>query len=283
MNILVADSGSTKTEWIFTNNDEKLEHFFTDGLNPYFYTSEEATEVISSGLKSLIERVKIDKVCFYGAGCSHPDMQKVIKDAISVSFREADIIVNSDLLAAARASLGRKPGVACILGTGSNSCIYDGNDIVETIPSLGFTLGDEGSGGYFGKQLLNSFFYKSMPEDLRATLKKEYNMSLEHILHKVYKEPQANRFVASFSSVLGENEHHPYIIDMVRKGFEDFVTKQLSFFGDLSGQEIGFVGSIAYIYRNILKEVLEDHGMVLGHIVQKPIVHLLKYHLELLV
>lgn len=279
MNILIADSGSTKTEWVLIKNGNK-EYFKSDGLNPYFRTHGQLSEAIRNGVKKSISEVKVDKIFFYGSGSGNASRKAILENAIRENFPESEIQIESDLLGAAIACFGNKPGVACILGTGSNSCVYDGKEIVKNIPSLGFVFGDEGSGGYFGKRILNGYYYKTMPEDLRKALDETSDMTLESILHKIYEEPQANRFVASFSKMLSDHKNHPYIKDMVKRGFEAFADKQLGYFNESKEMEIGFVGSIASVYKDILDEVLQERGMDLAIVVRKPLDNLVKFHTQ---
>jgi N-acetylglucosamine kinase-like BadF-type ATPase len=280
MNILIADSGSTKTEWILVNDHGDKEYYHTDGLNPYFMSIEQLISAIDNGLRKTIENASIDAIYFYGSGCGSEASKEIVRKAISACFSGSQIYIETDLLAAAKACFWDQPGVACILGTGSNSCLYDGQTIVQKIPSLGFTLGDEGSGGYFGKRILRSYFYEFMPHDLRQIMEERYDMRLEKILEKVYKQPKGNRFVASFSQILGDFPDHPFIKEIVQSGFIDFADKQLGYFGDITDKEIGFVGSIAAIHKQILEQVLADRGLKLGIIVRKPIERLVEYHLE---
>jgi N-acetylglucosamine kinase-like BadF-type ATPase len=279
MNILIADSGSTKTEWVLIQNGNK-EYFNSDGLNPYFRTHGQLSEAIKNGVKKSISEVKVDKIFFYGSGSGNASRKAILENAIRQNFPDSEIQIESDLLGAAIACFGDKPGVACILGTGSNSCVYDGKEIIKNIPSLGFVFGDEGSGGYFGKRILNGYYYKTMPEDLRKALDETSDMTLEGILHKIYEEPQANRFVASFSKMLSDHKDHPYIKEMVKKGFEAFADKQLGYFKESMEMEIGFVGSIASVYNEILHEVLEERGMNLATVVRKPLDNLVKFHIQ---
>lgn len=280
MNILIADSGSTKTEWILVNDYGDKEYYHTDGLNPYFMSIEQLIGAIDNGLRKAIENASIDAIYFYGSGCGSEASKEIVRKAISACFSGSQIHIETDLLAAAKACFWDQPGVACILGTGSNSCLYDGQTIVQKIPSLGFTLGDEGSGGYFGKRILRSYFYEFMPQDLRQVLEERNDMRLEKILEKVYKQPKGNRYVASFSQILGDFSDHPFIKEIVQSGFIDFADKQLGYFGDITDKEIGFVGSIAAIHKQILEQVLAERGLKLGIIVRKPIERLVEYHLE---
>lgn len=277
MSILIADSGSTKTEWVLVNQESK-EFFKSDGLNPYFRTHGQLSEAIKNGVKNSLKNTQVDEIFFYGSGSGNESRKAILQNAIRENFPESEIHIESDMLGAAIACFGKKEGVACIMGTGSNSCVYDGEKIVKSIPSLGFVFGDEGSGGYFGKRILNAYYYKTMPEDLRNALEETSDMSLESVLHKIYEEPQANRFVASFSKILGDYRDHPFIKNMVRKGFEAFADKQLGYFEESKEKEIGFVGSIASVYQEILEEVLSERGMDLSIVVRKPLDRLVDFH-----
>ncbi|MBO6572561.1 MAG: hypothetical protein JJ958_08950 [Balneola sp.] len=277
MSILIADSGSTKTEWVLIQNGSK-EFFKSDGLNPYFRTHGQLSEAIKNGVKNSLKNTQVDEIFFYGSGSGNESRKAILQNAIRENFPGSEIHIESDMLGAAIACFGKKEGVACIMGTGSNSCVYDGEKIVKSIPSLGFVFGDEGSGGYFGKRILNAYYYKTMPEDLRNALEETSDMSLESVLHKIYEEPQANRFVASFSKILGDYRDHPFIKNMVRKGFEAFADKQLGYFEESKEKEIGFVGSIASVYQEILEDVLAERGMDLAIVVRKPLDRLVDFH-----
>lgn len=277
MSILIADSGSTKTEWVLIQNGSK-EFFKSDGLNPYFRTHGQLSEAIKNGVKNSLKNTQVDEIFFYGSGSGNESRKAILQNAIRENFPGSEIHIESDMLGAAIACFGKKEGVACIMGTGSNSCVYDGEKIVKSIPSLGFVFGDEGSGGYFGKRILNAYYYKTMPEDLRNALEETSDMSLESVLHKIYEEPQANRFVASFSKILGDYRDHPFIKNMVRKGFEAFADKQLGYFEESKEKEIGFVGSIASVYQEILEDVLAERGMDLVIVVRKPLDRLVDFH-----
>ena len=280
MNILIADSGSTKTEWVLVKKEGERKYCSSDGLNPYFRTFGQLSEAIRKGVKKELKDIRVDKIYFYGSGSGNESRKAILGNAIRENFNEAEITIESDLLGAAIACFGQKKGIACILGTGSNTCVYDGKKIEKGIPSLGFVLGDEGSGGYFGKRILNGYYYKTMPADLREAIEETSDMSLEGILHKVYEEPQANRFVASFSKILGTYKDHPYIQEMVKKGFEAFAEKQLAYFEESKSLGVGFVGSIASVYQDILEDVLSKQGMTLSVVIRKPLERLIDFHLE---
>ncbi len=278
MTLLIADSGSTKTEWILTDSLNQKKLYKTKGLNPYFTTKEQIANEVGELIVELGE-IKIDKVLFYGAGCSSPAMASLVEDAISSQFKSSEVIVSTDLLASAKACFNDRVGIACILGTGSNSCVYDGEKIIDQIPSLGFTLGDEGSGGYFGKKLVRDYYYNIMPEELHKSLHNKFDMSLETTLDHMYRKPRGNAYIASFAYILAEFTEHPYIQDIVEKGFNEFVNKQLHYFKKYNIKNIGFVGSVAAFNKEILQRVLEEKGYELDIIVQKPIDRLVDAHL----
>ena len=282
MNILIADSGSTKTAWILLSEGAEPKEYVTSGINPNFNTVDEMADIIRDGLMDVINGASIGFVYFYGTGCGPESRKKKVKAALQLCFFDALIEVNTDLLAAARACLGNEAGVACILGTGSNTCLYDGEKIIKGVPSMGFALADEGSGGYFGKKILNSYFYELMPEELRNWLDENFDMRLESVLDAVYIKPRPNKYVAGFTRLIGEFHEHEFVRAMVRDGFIEFVEKQVGYLGDLTGQKVGFVGTIASIDRDILEEVLQQKGMILGDIVRGPIDELADYHLKLI-
>lgn len=277
MTILIADSGSTKTQWILQGGKSTGTHFTTGGLNPYFLSKEQ----LETEIGKLAEELKdtgIGKIFFYGAGCAAPAMAEVVKKAISSHFRGAEVSVETDLLAAARACFNRRSGIACILGTGSNACLYNGEKITDKIPSLGFTLGDEGSGGYFGKILLRDYYYGIMPEEMKAFLQKKHDMNLDSVLEKVYRHPGANAYVASFAGLMSDFPEHPYITELAEKGFREFVLKQLHYFSDSECRNVGFAGSVGAFNRAMLEKVLHSHGYILDIIVPEPIEKLAAYH-----
>lgn len=275
---LIADSGSTKTDWILLEGNEIKATFSTAGLNPYFSTSEEISRQIEEGCMEVISGFEVNTVHFYGAGCGRPSTQKLMAVILQHCFPEAAVHVASDLLGAARACLGGREGLVCILGTGSNCGLYNGREIVTSLPSLGFVLGDEASGGYFGRKVLNSFFYRQMPEELRGAFEKKYALNLETVLQHVYKQERPNRYVASFAEFLFEHDSHPFFGEMLRAGFEEFIAVIASYFGDLKGKEIAFSGSIA-AQSELLRKVLNERGITLEIIIQKPIEKLADYHL----
>lgn len=280
MTILIADSGSSKTDWVWLDANKNRTFFSSKGLNPHFLSKEEISESVADLVMDNIREIKIDKVFFYGAGSGNISNKKILSDVFDQIFPEAKVYIETDLLAAVIACFGKSEGIACVLGTGSNACVYDGEKIIKEIPSLGFVLGDEGSGGYFGKQLLNSYYYKTMPLELREVIESKTNMDLDSVLYRVYKQPQANKFVASFIETMNAFKDHTFIKEMVREGFEDFADKQLSYFEESRSLSIGFVGSIASAFEDVLREVLKERGMQVSVIVRNPLEKLADYHIN---
>lgn len=276
MSILIADSGATKTEWCLVIENETKTHF-TEGLNPYYHTTESIEKVIREDLLSQLEE-PVDEVFFYGAGCDSDEKDQEVKEALDACFTDSDNYVYHDLLAAARACFWNEPGIACILGTGSNSCLYDGEKIVEHIPSLAFILGDEGSAGYFGKKLINKYFRFEIPDDLKKDLEENYNMSLDHITKGLYDGDQKSRFIASYGSFLGEHADHPFIQKMLYEGFENFITRIVLNYSNATDYEVRFIGSVAFAYQDLIKEILEENNLKAGLFVKNPMDRLVTFH-----
>lgn len=277
MSILIADSGATKTEWCLVNGEQQT--IFTEGLNPYYHTTESIKEVVQEHLLPELDE-EIEEIFFYGAGCDSESKYEVLKKALEVCFPDSEIHIEHDLLGAARACFWNEPGIACILGTGSNSCLYDGEKILEHIPSLAFILGDEGSAGYFGKQLINKYFRREIPSDLKEDLEKNYNMSLDHITKGLYDGDQKSRFIASYGAFLGEHSDHAFIQKMLREGFESFVSRIVLNYTNATDYEVRFIGSVAYAYQNMIKEILQKHNLKPGLFVKNPMERLVTFHTD---
>jgi len=276
MSILIADSGATKTEWCFNTGGE-FETVFTEGLNPYYHTTESIASVVKNGLLPELD-ANIDEVFFYGAGCDSDEKDALVQTALDGCFPDAKVNVYHDLLGAARACFLREAGIACILGTGSNSCLYDGTKIVEHIPSLAFILGDEGSAGYFGKKLINKYFRFEIPEDLKKDLEANYNMSLDHITEGLYDGAQKSRFIASYGSFLGDHADHPFIKDILYEGFENFISRIVMNYTNAVDYEVRFIGSVAFAHQKLIKEILQKHGLKSGLFVKNPMERLVTFH-----
>lgn len=276
MGILIADSGATKTEWCLKNGTE-TETIYTEGLNPYYHTTESIKEVVEYNLIPKITN-KIDEIFFYGAGCDGEEKIGIVREALENTFPEATIHIYHDLLGAARACFLHEPGIACILGTGSNSCLYDGSEIVEHVPSLAFILGDEGSAGYFGKKLINKYFRYEIPDDLKEALERDYNMSLDHITKELYDGSQKSRFVASYGAFLGEHADHPFIKEILYEGFENFISRIILKYTNATNYEVRFIGSVAFAHQEIIKEILKKYDLQPGLFVRNPMERLVEFH-----
>ncbi len=277
--ILIADSGSTKTHWCLMANNGDVNEFFTDGINPFFQTTDAMQNSVSNQLLPQMGHLMwvgpVTNVFFYGAGCT-PEKIPFVTRAMQAVFKKAQVEVNSDMLGAARALLGNNPGVACILGTGSNSCQYDGEKFVKNVPALGFILGDEGSGAVLGKRLVADLLKNQLSDELKEKFLTQYNTSQADIIENVYRKPFPNRYLAKLSKFAAENIDNPQIYDLVYDHFRQFVVRNLKQYP----QElpVGFVGSIAYYYKDVLEKALNDNGIQLANILQDPIDGLREYH-----
>ena len=280
MNILLADSGSTKTEWCLlkSGEDKPFLRFYTDGLNPYYHTTESIRDVLRYAVIPNLAKHEIDELYFYGAGCSLDEKKRIISAAISEVFQDSTFDIQDDLLGAARALCGNEPGIACILGTGSNSCLYDGTQVVDNIPSLGFILGDEGSGGYIGKQLIHAYFYRDMPAELKLDMEKTYTMDRRFILDGIYHKPQSNRFVASFTNFTSVHKSHPFIQNLVKNAFAVFLNSNILKYENYKEIPIGFIGSVAFNHQDIMMNLLESYGLRVSRFIKNPMETLIDYH-----
>ena len=279
MAILIADSGSTKTDWIcLTGSDESMQiEIQTVGLNPFHVSDNEIRGVLAHDVLPQLGDTKVDAVYFYGSGV-RPEVEGRVEGLLRESFPDAQTVeAHSDLLGACRALCGDKAGIACILGTGANSCVYDGRQVVHNTPALGYILGDEGSGAVLGKHLLHDLYTGVLPHNLRITFEKEMGLELSEIINKVYREPQANRFLASLSEFIHRHLDEEGIRQLVYNTFSDFVNYHISRYGrrDLP---LSFVGSIAYYYQEQLQLIVQMLGYPMGTILKSPLQGLVAYH-----
>lgn len=280
--IIIADGGSTKTNWCLVTDEGKKVLFNTEGYNPYFSSTDYIIRSLKDQLPNDLEIEHISEVNYYGAGCSVPDRQKIVEEAMKVVFKNARINIGHDLLAAARAVLGVSEGFAAILGTGTNTCIYDGKNIVQNIDSLAYILGDEGSGCYIGKKLLGDYVRGYMPEAVRAEFWETFKLTPDDVIENVYTKPLPNRFCASFSKFVYDNTVNiEYSRNLVKSSFDDFFRNLVCHYPNYQKYTFNCIGSVGYSFRNVLEEVVLENGMVMGNIIRSPIDNLVKYHLEL--
>jgi glucosamine kinase len=281
MIILIADSGSTKTHWeLFDTETNKAQTVFTQGINPFYQSSEDIFTMLEHELFPSVSEQFIEKIFFYGAGCSQTDKIETVHNALNQSFPQATIVIEHDLLAAAKATCGNHSGIACILGTGSNSCQYNGTTIVDNIPSLGFMLGDEASGAFFGRKLLQSFFYRELPLELAENFSEEYKTDKSVVLNNVYEKPNPNRYVASFMPFINKHHEHPFIRKIISNGFDEFIEKFILKYEGHKNLPIHFIGSVGFLNQEILFESLTKHSLHPGKILKSPMEGLVAYHLE---
>lgn len=285
---LIVDSGSTKTSWCFaflpdTKSADGARTVTTEGLNPAVMSAEEVEEKIAKALNHCLQSLSIsaadvDNVFFYGAGCI-AGRAGVVSESISSILVDAKIHVADDLLGAARALCGPKAGIACILGTGSNSCLYDGENIVAHTPALGYVLGDEGSGAVLGRKFLNAVLKQTLPENIRKRFLQESGLDMAEVINRVYRSPAPNRFLASMSKYIHGYLDEKEVRDIVIDNFEDFIRNNILAYGD-EFRTINVVGSIAYHYKEQLTEAASRNGFQIGKIIKSPIEGLIEYHMS---
>lgn len=276
--ILIADSGSTKTDWCVVRDGKMVKKLHTSGLNPFYQSEEEISDVIEKELTPQIEGVAPERIFFYGAGCAFPEKNRAIENALLHFFQNAQCEVNSDLLAACRGLLGRSPGVACILGSGSNSCYYDGEEIVSHISPLGFILGDEGSGAALGKRLVADCLKNQLPDELKDKFLSHFKTTPGEILDHVYRLPFPNRYLASLSTFLGQHIDEPECYDIVHDAFVDFFERNVLQYDFSDELPVNFTGSVAFFYQEILERVAAEYGLWIEKIERTPLEGLVLYH-----
>lgn len=276
---LIADSGSTKTTWVLTDRGNVIQTLKTNGLNPYFHTQASVEEILQTGLIPLLPAHEIGEIHFYGAGCSTVENEAMIGQALRKFIKNAEIGVYHDILGAARALFGKDRGIAAILGTGCNSCYYDGENCFQEVDSLGYLFGDEGAGSNLGKRWMSAYLKKEAPKELLEQFDEAYGFTLSDILNSLYNRPYPNRYLASFSEFLHPRQGHPFIKEIITSSFEAFIKAQLQQYQSYQPVPVAFVGSIAWFYQDILKEVMELHGYTIGTIYREPVEGLALYHL----
>lgn len=276
--ILIADSGATKSDWILMNDEGEQMRFQLVGLNPFYVDTLEIITILSKELTPYIENKKIHQLYFYGAGCSSVFKCMTVEEAFDNLFENAEVVVESDLLGAGRALFKDREGIACILGTGSNSCLFDGNEIVENITSLGYFFGDEGSGAHMGKVFLKDYLLGNLPQEIETAFKKDYNYNRDNILDAIYNLPFPNRFLASFCEFYADNLSNKYIFDLVSNSFREFFINQIKQYSKYKKVPVSFVGSVAFFFEPLLRQIAAEFEVKIDKILRSPINALAKYH-----
>lgn len=271
---LIVDAGSTKMEWILLDGNEVKSRFLTKGFNPN-YADIQTLVLMFDGVSFSSE---IQSIHYYGTGCGSEQNCQLIKEVFQHRFPKAEIHVTHDLMAACHALFGNEKGIACILGTGSNSCVYDGEKIVEKAVSLGYFVGDEGSGMYIGREVVKAYFYDFMPEELRQRFHEAYRLELKDFVQNLYHNEQPSKYLASFAKFAGENQSHPFIHDLVKRCFQAFIEVFVLRFEESKSMKVSFIGSIAYHFQDILKETMSANGLTLGEVLKTPAEGLIRYY-----
>ena len=277
--IAIADSGSTKTDWvILDNNHNEIFRTNTIGFNPYHISSETINEEMNKNEELNKIASQITHVYFYGAGCSADFLKQIVVEGFKPYFTKAEILIDHDLLAACYAVYRGKPAIVCILGTGSNACYFDGEKLREATPSLAYILGDEGSGNHMGKKLLHAYFSKKMPQHLADKFQETYNLTISELNVNVYQKPLANAYLASFSKFVHEHKEEPYFQNLVYDSMREFFENQVLPNPEARFSEVNFIGSVAHYYEDIIRAAAAEFHLEVGQIVRKPIDNVVDYH-----
>jgi N-acetylglucosamine kinase-like BadF-type ATPase len=279
MNLLIADSGATKTDWRFIDENGGIVAFRSEGYNPWLVNAEQMEESMRREVLVALGEQQPSQLYFYGAGCGTPEKKEVVAAVLSKLFGKTTIEVDTDLLGAARSLCGPEPGIAAILGTGSNSCSFDGVAIVENRPSLGYVLGDEGSGAGLGKELLRKFLYDDLDLRLKENFVKRFNLTRAEILDHIYKQPLPNRYLASFAKFIFQNIEHAQCTEIVIENFRAFFTHHILRYPGAKELPLHVTGSVGFYFSNLLRRVAEEQEVRLGRVTETPIAGLLNYHI----
>ncbi|MBX9782253.1 MAG: N-acetylglucosamine kinase [Chitinophagaceae bacterium] len=275
---LIADSGATKAEWCLLKGKKK-KIFFTTGISPYLLSREQIVKLLSKELKPALKKESITEIHYYGTGCGNPQNVKNIKAALKEVFSTAKKInVDTDIMGAARGVCGASKGIACILGTGSNACYYNGKRIVKSSPGLGYVLGDEGSGAYMGRKVIQHFLYNTFEGELMTRFDLKFKTNRVEILDKVYRQPLPNKYMASFAMFLSENRGHYMIENIIEDSFTDFFFNHIYKFKESWICPVNFVGGVAFAFKDVLKELCKSYGLQMGRIMKNPMEGLVEYH-----
>ncbi len=273
---LIAESGSTKTQWCLISKNSIENLINTPGINPLSLSPTEIESIISP-LSVRFEKKKISAVYFFGAGCSTDANIKKVGNALLKVFNCRNIFIDTDLKAACLALAGNSTGLVALLGTGSNSCVWNGKEITQSIPSLGYILGDEGGGVSIGKQLVTDYLKKYMPPEIRKSFAEQHNITREYVLERVYQSPMPNRFLAGFAPFAEKYIEHEYCYSLVENQFQQFIEKNILLYPDYSTHEISFCGSIAHSHQDIINKLCDKYNLKVKNIVKEPIKLLAEY------
>lgn len=281
--ILIVDSGSTKADWISVDNNGKqlLEKIRTKGLNPAILKEKKLYKIIRANEKLMQHQRDVSHVFFYGAGCGTENPRMMLKSVIEAIFINAEVDVQEDTMAAVRATLNKddEAAVVCILGTGSNCSYFDGTILHQRVKSLGYTLMDDASGNYYGKELIRDFYFNHMPEAIKVSFADKYNLDADYIKYNLYKQPNPNAYLASFAEFMFLNIDSEYIQNMIKEGMRRFAKNMiLQYKNEIEVVPVHFAGSIAFFSQKEIKAVAEELNFKVGNIVRRPIEGLVAYH-----
>lgn len=281
MKILIADSGSTKCDWmVIDGQGTNLSEFHTMGFNPYFHDADLVESKMRESEEAMALANEVSKVYFYGAGSSSEALCSVIREGLERVFTQANVHVGHDLDGAAYSTYAGEPAITCIIGTGSNSCYFDGSTASEEVPALAYILGDEASGSWFGKRLLSLHLYHKLDPVVDADFVSTFGFSKDDIVNRVYQEPNANVFLASFMTFIGRHQEVPQIISLLEEGFQAFIDVHVKCYKNYKEVPVHFVGSVAYHFQPVLRHVCEREGISVGQIIKRPIDGLANYHVK---
>ncbi len=277
--ILIADGGSTKADWIaIDNNKKELFRTRTLGLNPAIVPEEELHNRIINMFQLINVKDDVEEIHFYGAGCGTPKPVQILKTVLESIFVKAKVFIDEDMLAAVYAASGKEPALVCILGTGSNSCYYNGSTMEMLVASLGYILMDEASGNYFGKKLIIDYYYKKMPKEIAEKFNEEFNLDADYIKKNLYRESNPNMYLASFAKFMFDFKDEKYIKKIIKKGFQKFFKYRVLPYNVPTETPIYFIGSIAHYFRDILENIAAKNNLKITDVIQRPIDNLLEYH-----
>ena len=277
---IVADSGSTKTNWSIVEKEKIISSFKTRGLNPYFVNNELITRELATHFPDTVNQNHIKNIYFYGAGCSSEQTKQIIVKGCKNFFTNAQINIETDLLGAARAIFGNQQGIITIMGTGSNTGVYNGEKISRQINSLGFALGDEGSGAHLGKLLIIDYLHDNLPKELKNKFEKKTALHKDEIIYSIYKKPSPSKFLASFTPFIIENKNHPHLKNLIQQSIQELFEKYIFKYPDYQNYSLGFSGSVAFYLKPELKIIANEKEINISGIIKDPLKKIVEYHIK---